>query len=165
MFFIYPAKPARIDTDLQPNSSKNNIRYAYLYPWPHSCQHFALPKVYVSTFEIMFPHMSRSFIFSGIQYCNFDWLTDWTWSINSLSRLWLKLKSLDVSRCWVGCVIHNGEQIAVGGWNNASVTYLLFDDRWVAWSTSTWLSDIDGVGDDILWTSSKHKNDQSIMIW
>ena len=32
-------------------------------------------------------------------------------------------------------------------------------------STSTWLSDIDGVGDDILWTSPMHKDGKDIAIW
>ena len=32
-------------------------------------------------------------------------------------------------------------------------------------STSTWLSDIDGVGDDILWSSPKHKDEKDIAIW
>ena len=31
-------------------------------------------------------------------------------------------------------------------------------------STSTWLSDIDGVGDDILWTPSKYEDGQDILV-
>jgi hypothetical protein len=32
-------------------------------------------------------------------------------------------------------------------------------------STSTWLSDIDGVGDNILWKRQSKENGQNIAIW